>query len=188
MPVTRRAPQMWTAAMLTAVMACPAAAQDTGDDRRRAWIERHDTDGDGRLSPDEREAARAALHGRLGAVRPEAAPPTIDRGATPLYAARPGPHAVHTVATVELADEDRDKTIPLRIDVPKGERPEGGFPLVLFCHGALGSKDGGDPLAEHWASHGYVVIRPTFGDSISLMTPEEKREAMRAGPRALVNG
>jgi predicted dienelactone hydrolase len=75
-------------------------------------------------------------------------------------------------ATYELRDTQRDKVIPLRITWPKADGPH---PLIVFCHGALGSKDGGDPMANHWASHGYVVIRPTFGDSISLMSDEQKK-------------
>src|SRR5690606_31830494 len=46
-----------------------------------------------------------------------------------------------------------------------------------FCHGALGSKESAQPLASYWASHGYVAVQPTFGDSISLLSPEERARA-----------
>lgn len=38
----------------------------------------------------------------------------------------------------------------------------GPFPLVVYSHGFLGSRSGGTYLAEHFASHGYVVVAADF--------------------------
>jgi len=44
----------------------------------------------------------------------------------------------------------------------------GRFPLVVFSHGAGGSRDAFPDLTAHWASHGYIVVLPTHADSIQL--------------------
>lgn len=53
---------------------------------------------------------------------------------------------------------------------PQGRTPHG---IVVFCHG-LGS-DGAQyaPLSRHWAQHGYLVIHPTFADSITAVAQRE---------------
>jgi len=50
----------------------------------------------------------------------------------------------------------------------------------VLCHGLGGSKDGLLPLSEPWASHGYVVIQPSFSDSFQYMSQEEKLDFLRA--------
>lgn len=137
---------------------------------RRRFVERFDADGDGRLSAEEWRAARKFLDELRGKQEPPL-PQTIFPGKAKLWKLEPGPHKLKTVETYLLKDAARKKVIPLRLTFPA----EGGpYPLVIFCHGALGSKDGGQPLVTHWAAHGYVVIQPTFGDSVSLMTDAEK--------------
>ena len=91
---------------------------------------------------------------------------------TPLYQVERGEHAIEAVETFALKDEKRDKTLPLRLTFPK---EEGKYPLIVFSHGAMGSKDAYVPLAEHWASHGYVVVQPTHEDSLSLMLASGER-------------
>jgi dienelactone hydrolase len=82
------------------------------------------------------------------------------------YQADPGPLAVKTIPNHTLRDQSRaDKEVPIRITYPDAEGP---FPLIVFCHGAWGSKDGYQPLIRHWVGHGYVVIQPTHADSIAL--------------------
>lgn len=155
-------------------MAIVARAQDRSD-RRERILERFDRDGDGRLNADERDALRQwvkKFSGGQSAQQP-AKPQTLFAGEADLYKLAKGPHAVAVIETHMLHDDARDKQIPLRISYPESGGP---FPVVILCHGAMGSKDGLLPLTEHWVSHGYVVIQPTFGDSVSLMRDEEKRQ------------
>ncbi len=96
-----------------------------------------------------------------------------------LYQAKAGTYAVREVRSITLADKARGKDLTLRITYPKVDAGVAQkFPLIIFSHGAMGAKELGDPLVDHWVSHGYIVIRPTHGDSLSLLTPEERRKAM----------
>jgi predicted dienelactone hydrolase len=70
-----------------------------------------------------------------------------------------------TIDDYVLQDATRDKKLPLRIVYPGGP---GVFPVIIFSHGAGGSKDAYTPLVEYWASHGYVCIQPTHADSLKL--------------------
>jgi len=140
---------------------------------RQKLLERFDTDGDGQLSAAERERAKKLVEEIGKRKGDEDRPQTIFAGKTDLYKVESGPDEVDVVETFLLHDDTRNKDIPLRLTVPKSD---GKHPLIIFCHGALGSKDGYQPLATHWASHGYVVIQPTFDDSISQMTEEEKKK------------
>jgi predicted dienelactone hydrolase len=157
-----------------AVLTATALAEEPDAPSRREkltrFIQRFDRDGDGRLSADERKELRTFLAELRGRRQP-AIPQTVFPGKTDLYKLADGPAKLQVVETFPLPDEDRDKTIPLRITVPAGQKPA---PLIIFCHGALGSKDGAGPLVTHWASHGHIVIQPTFGDSISLMSEKDK--------------
>jgi predicted dienelactone hydrolase len=80
---------------------------------------------------------------------------------------KPGaePLEVKSVARVVLNDAKRMKELELRIHYPEGQGP---FPVIVWSHGAGGSKDNYLTLMEHWASHGYVTIQPTHSDSRSL--------------------
>jgi predicted dienelactone hydrolase len=75
------------------------------------------------------------------------------------------------VAELALRDRKRDKDLPLRVLYPE----EGGpYPVVVFSPGLGGSRDGGEPLAQHWAAHGYVVILLTHDDALALRPRDEK--------------
>ncbi len=67
---------------------------------------------------------------------------------------------------IELKDKKQDKDLRLRVTYPT---KEGTYPIVIWSHGAMGSKDAYKPLVSHWASHGYVCIQPTHGDSLRLI-------------------
>ena len=86
-----------------------------------------------------------------------------------LYKASQGPHAIRVVAVIELAVPERDRIVPVRLSYPKGNGP---FPLVVFSHGALCTGDGYVRLADHWASHGYVVLLPTHLGSDGAGRPD----------------
>jgi predicted dienelactone hydrolase len=64
-----------------------------------------------------------------------------------------------------LADGSRGKKLPIKITYPDAA---GKFPLIIFSHGAGGSKDGYSRLIDFWSQHGYVCIQPTHADSFRL--------------------
>jgi predicted dienelactone hydrolase len=78
------------------------------------------------------------------------------------------------ITDVTLHDQARGKDLELRVRVPtldeaKGQKaPEAGWPLLVFSHGAGGSRDAFGGLQDLLASHGYVCIAPTHSDSIAL--------------------
>jgi dienelactone hydrolase len=88
-----------------------------------------------------------------------------------LYKPQTGPYALKVVEQYTLTAAARD--VPMRVTWPDGQGP---FPLLIWCHGALGSSDGYHDLVRHWVSHGYVVIQPTFGDSLQFMDPAERQQ------------
>src|SRR4029077_19202514 len=81
------------------------------------------------------------------------------------YKAELGPHKVQSIARLVLKDVKRSKEVQLRVHFPGGNGP---FPLIVWSHGAGGSKDNYLTLMEHWASHGYITIQPTHSDSPAL--------------------
>jgi predicted dienelactone hydrolase len=76
-----------------------------------------------------------------------------------------GPHKVQNIARLVLNDSKRMKELQLRIHYPDASGP---FPLIVWSHGAGGSKDNYLALMQHWASHGYITVQPTHSDSRSL--------------------
>lgn len=69
------------------------------------------------------------------------------------------------VVDTTLRDEARQKDLEIRVVHPAvGE----GFPLIVFSHGAGGSRQGVTEIGRAWAAHGYVVVAPTHADSIAL--------------------
>ena len=75
-----------------------------------------------------------------------------------------GPYRVLTVERLVLHDAARNKDLPLKIYYPDAPGP---FPVIIFSHGALASKDCYSELGQYWASFGYVSIHPSHGDSIA---------------------
>ncbi|HEX2839520.1 MAG TPA: hypothetical protein VHN77_15490 [Phycisphaerales bacterium] len=79
-----------------------------------------------------------------------------------------GPFAVASF-DLTLHDDARDKDLEVTVRFPKVAAADSStFPLVVFSHGAGGSRDAFPDLTAHWASHGYVVVLPTHSDSIAL--------------------
>jgi predicted dienelactone hydrolase len=75
------------------------------------------------------------------------------------------PLKIATVPELVLHDAKRKKNLRVRINYPQ----EGGpFSVIVFSHGAWGSKDGHVMLTELWASHGYITIQPDHADSRAL--------------------
>jgi predicted dienelactone hydrolase len=71
---------------------------------------------------------------------------------------------VVTVDRVVLHDTLRNKDLAVKIYYPEGAGP---FPVIVFSHGALASKECYSGLGSYWASFGYVSIHPSHDDSIA---------------------
>jgi predicted dienelactone hydrolase len=132
--------------------------------------------------------------------------PRESQPSTPAYKLAPGPHTVRT-RTFELSDAHRSKTLELLIRFPvpiapsapaelrpgaaaeEPVRTPAAHPLVIFSHGAGGSRDAFDQLSSHWANCGYIVIHPTHSDSVHLRRregqPIRSREALFRAVRPL---
>jgi len=80
------------------------------------------------------------------------------------YAPTSGPYKVLTVENIVLHDPARNKNIPIKIYYPAAV---GRFPVIIFSHGALASKDTYSGLGRYWASYGYVSIHPSHADSVA---------------------
>ena len=72
-------------------------------------------------------------------------------------------------ANLNLHDGSRNRNVPLKIYYPKSNSLE-RYPVLIFSHGAGGSKDGYAFLGHYWAEHGYIVLHPThLGSDRSLL-------------------
>jgi predicted dienelactone hydrolase len=80
------------------------------------------------------------------------------------YSPTSGPYKVLTIQHILLHDPERNKTIPIKIYYPSAA---GQFPVIIFSHGALASKDAYSGLGEYWASYGYVSIHLSHADSVA---------------------
>lgn len=98
--------------------------------------------------------------------------PALAQEKAGLYKPGDGPLEVAAAEDLLLEDKEQGKELPLRVTYPK---EAGKYPVIVFSHGALGSKDNYQPLIRYWCSHGYVCIQPTHGDSLSLMGEEERK-------------
>jgi predicted dienelactone hydrolase len=70
-------------------------------------------------------------------------------------AAADGPLRVQTLAFPKLVDNDRKRSIPIKVHLPTSGGP---YPLIVVSHGAGGTWDANYAQAHHLASHGYVVF------------------------------
>ncbi|WP_433579275.1 alpha/beta hydrolase family protein [Nocardia brasiliensis] len=78
-----------------------------------------------------------------------------------------------SVKPVVLPAPERGDDLQLRISAPSTGT---GLPVLLLAHGYGKSMSSYDPLVDFWASHGFVVVQPTFLDSRTLgLTPEDAR-------------
>ncbi|MFM1989185.1 MAG: hypothetical protein RJA99_2142 [Pseudomonadota bacterium] len=89
------------------------------------------------------------------------------------------------VLDLELRDETRARTLPLRLRVPQPCAADTRRSLVLFSHGLGGSRAGGAAWGEHWASHGFAVAHlqhPGSDESLWRDRPVGSRSgALREG-------
>lgn len=78
-----------------------------------------------------------------------------------------------SVRPVTLPAPGRGDDLQIRVSAPVTGQD---LPVVVFSHGFSWSMDGYAPLADFWASHGFVVIQPTHLDSSTLsLTPDDPR-------------
>ncbi|HEX4130752.1 MAG TPA: dienelactone hydrolase [Pirellulales bacterium] len=70
---------------------------------------------------------------------------------------------------LDVVDETRSRTIPIRVYLPKEKAPA---PVVLFSHGLGGSRVGSAYLGKHWAARGYVVVYVQHAGSDSQVWQE----------------
>ncbi len=83
-------------------------------------------------------------------------------------------------ASATLRDSARNRSLPIKAYYPKTSGEE-LFPVLIFSHGAGGSKDGYGYLGRYWAAHGYVVLLPThLGSDKSLLKPGRPLYNLRA--------
>lgn len=75
-----------------------------------------------------------------------------------------GPYKVLTLENIVLHDSVRNKSVPIKIYYPDAAGP---FPVIIFSHGGLASKDSYSGLGQYWASYGYVSIHPSHSDSVA---------------------
>ena len=78
------------------------------------------------------------------------------------YSAESGRYKVVTVDELVLRDTKRSKDVPVKIYYPDAPGP---CPIIIFSHGAFGSRETYWALGEYWASYGYVSIHPSHEDS-----------------------
>jgi predicted dienelactone hydrolase len=74
-----------------------------------------------------------------------------------------GSYRVLAIEHVVLHDDVRQRNIPIKIYYPDAAGP---FPVIVFSHGALASKDSYAGLGKYWASFGYVCVHPSHADSV----------------------
>ncbi|MCA9199391.1 MAG: dienelactone hydrolase [Planctomycetales bacterium] len=70
----------------------------------------------------------------------------------------------------ELVDENRNRTVPVRICLPDEKKPA---PVILFSHGLGGSRHNGQYLVDEWTKHGYVCV--------NLQHPGSDEDVWRSG-------
>ena len=83
-----------------------------------------------------------------------------------------GPYAVEVKDSVALPFPDLDKNLSLRISFPVSKDAVELYPVVIFSHGGRCLRERYADFAEHWASHGYIVIQPAHMDSRSIPPPK----------------
>jgi dienelactone hydrolase len=92
-----------------------------------------------------------------------AAPSAVPSFTTPIISVKP----------VVLAAPGRGDDLQVRVSAPAAGA---GLPVLVLAHGFGQSMSSYDPLVDFWAGNGFVVIQPTFLDSLTLgTTPADPR-------------
>ncbi|RPE37299.1 chlorophyllase-like protein [Streptomyces sp. Ag109_O5-1] len=81
--------------------------------------------------------------------------------------------AIISVKPVVLPAPERGDNLQVRVSAPVTGTD---LPIVVLAHGFGQSMSSYDPLVDFWAANGFVVIQPTFLDSLSLgIAPTDPR-------------
>ncbi|WP_030674429.1 alpha/beta hydrolase family protein [Streptomyces sp. NRRL B-1347] len=80
------------------------------------------------------------------------------------------PALVISAKPVVLPAPGRGEDLQVSVSAPA---TGGDLPVIVFSHGFGWSMNGYAPLADFWAAHGFVVVRPTHLDSRTLGLPAE---------------
>ena len=95
----------------------------------------------------------------------------------PRYSSEAGSTPVGVIPDGTLRDAQRGRDVTFNIDYPTTAGPH---PLIIFSHGFGASGRAYVGLSSHWASNGYVVIKPTHLSDNSLrladITPGDFRD------------
>lgn len=62
-------------------------------------------------------------------------------------------------------DAQRKREVPVKLYAPRAADSKQKFPVILFSHGLGGSRAAGTLWANHWASHGFIVVSMQHGGS-----------------------
>ena len=122
------------------------------------------------MKGDSKSMARKATLEIIGAVFMSAGPTSaVARSASRHQVGSPDiATPVISVSPVVLTAPGRGIDLQVRVSAPVSGR---NLPIIIFAHGNGQSSEGYAPLANYWASHGFVVIQPTFLDSRTLGIP-----------------
>ena len=86
---------------------------------------------------------------------------------------------IDTIAWAELHDAQRNRTLAITVCMPRDDQPH---PVIIFSHGAYSAAKVYFPLADFWASHGYICILPNHADSLVFTTRDESNDPW-SGPQ-----
>ncbi|MBX3459468.1 MAG: dienelactone hydrolase family protein [Planctomycetes bacterium] len=86
-----------------------------------------------------------------------------------------GKYDIRRVDFDNLRDTGRGRDVPVSVYAPEDEGP---FPLIVLSHGLGGDRSHYTYLAEHLASHGYVVAVPEHTGSSSRLNVFELADAL----------
>lgn len=123
--------------------------------------------------------------------QPKSAVTAAAQRADSAYKKNRGPFDTRLLRETLLEDSHRGTQVPVCIRAPRlPSNAKEPLPLIIFSHGAGGSGDAFSELCEHWASHGYIVVNPTHGDSVKLRRDKGERfdPSDRDVARQVVNG
>lgn len=90
-----------------------------------------------------------------------------------LYNAKSASHSISVYEKLILHDRQRNKNLELRLTFPQQGQ---NLPVIVWSHGAMGSKDIYQRLIRHWASQGYLCIQPNHSDSIDFGKQTDKQK------------
>jgi dienelactone hydrolase len=83
------------------------------------------------------------------------------------------PAQILSLKPVVLAVPGRGDDLQVRVSAPA---TGSDLPVIVLAHGYGLAMDSYDPLVDHWAANGFVVVQPTFLDSATLgLTPADPR-------------